>query len=84
MGCLTRTKEEAAYDEEWSGNQKQALARIGDAIDILLFVERYFKKVEGFYMWLWSRQEEIHKKEIDDANQLREKARAIEQEGRKE
>lgn len=69
--------------DEWSGKQKQALARIGDAIDILLFVERYFKKVESFYMWLWSRQEEIHKKEIDDANQLRERARAIEQEGRK-
>ena len=70
--------------DEWSGNQKQALARIGDTIDIILFAERYFTKVESFYLWLWSRQEEIHKKEIDDANQLRERARAIEQEGRKE
>jgi len=68
---------------EWSGKQKQALARIGDIIDILLFAERYFTKVESFYLWLWSRQEGIHKKEIDDANQLRERARAIEQEGKK-
>lgn len=69
--------------DEWSGKQKQALARIGDTVEILLFAERYFKKVESFYLWLWSRQEGIHKKEIDDANQLRERARAIEQEGRK-
>lgn len=69
--------------DEWSGKQKQALARIGDTVDILLFAERYFTKVESFYLWLWSRQEGIHKKEIDDANQLRERARAIEQEGRK-
>ena len=69
--------------DKWSGNQKQALAHIGDIIDILLFAERYFTKVESFYLWLWSRQEEIHKKEIDDANQLGERVRAIEQEGRK-
>ncbi|MFC1981005.1 hypothetical protein ACFLVN_02020, partial [Chloroflexota bacterium] len=69
--------------DKWSDKQKQALARIGDTIDILIFAERYFTKVESFYIWLWSRQEEIHKKEIDDANQLRERVRAIEQEGRR-
>lgn len=66
--------------DEWNGKQKEALARMGNEIDILSFSEQYFKKVESFYIWLWSRQEEIHKKEIDDANQLRERARAIEQE----
>ncbi len=69
--------------DEWSGKQKQALTRMGNEIDILLFVERYFKKVESFHIWLWTRQEDIHKKEIDDANRIRERARAIEQEGRK-
>lgn len=68
---------------EWSGKQKQALAHMGNGIDIFSFVERYFEKLESFYIWLWSRQEEIHKKEIDDVNQLRKRARAIEQKSRK-
>lgn len=62
---------------EWTTEQKKALARIGEKLDILSFVEAYFSKVESFYQWLWERQASFHADDIEATNQLRDRARAI-------
>jgi hypothetical protein len=61
----------------WNKAEKVALGKMGKSIDILEFVERYYGKVEAFYVWLWKRQAELHQAEVDEANALIKRARAL-------
>lgn len=56
---------------------KGFLKQMGEGLHIRTFVERYFTKVEDFYMRIWERQAELHNDEIEAANVLRDKAKAM-------
>jgi hypothetical protein len=61
----------------WNGGEKETLRKMGQSIDILEFAERYYSKVEAFYIWLWKRQAELHAKEVEETNGLIKRARAL-------
>jgi hypothetical protein len=51
------------------------LEAMKDDVDVQEFAERYYRKVEVFYSWLWKRQSEIHAKELREAEELRLRAK---------
>lgn len=61
--------------KRWKAGDRLALKKLGPTIDIAEFANRYFKKIEAFYLWLWKRQAEIHAPELQTSNKLRERAR---------
>jgi hypothetical protein len=63
---------------EWDGWSKQArekLVSAGNSLQLRDFVQQYFKQVESFHKWLWGKQVELHKDDVDRLNQLIEEAR---------
>ena len=61
----------------WNDKAKEGLQSLGREFFILPFVERYFQKIENFYLWLWDNQTQWYKEEIEATNKLRELARAM-------
>ena len=61
--------------DEWNDNQRAILEAMKEDIDVQEFAERYFKRIEEFYPWLWKRQSEIHAKELSEAEALRLRAK---------
>lgn len=67
-------KQLLAWDE-WNDNQRRILEGMNGDIDIQEFVERYSRKIEAFYAWLWKRQSEIHAEELRQAEEIRLRAK---------
>lgn len=63
--------------EGWTAEAKVRLSEMPKGLAILPFVTEYFQQVEDFYTWLWRRQAELHKAQLDTANALKDKARSI-------
>jgi hypothetical protein len=63
--------------DEWNDNQRRMLEAMKDDLDLQEFVERYSKKIEGFYSWLWKRQGEIHSRELAEAEEMRLRAKEV-------
>lgn len=61
----------------WTSGSSKVIGRMTDDIRLLEFATEYFHQIESFYSWLWERQGEIHKQEIDEANILRDQAGSI-------
>ncbi len=61
----------------WSPGAKVELKNMPNGLAILPFATEYFKQLEGFYTWLWGRQSELHKIQINETNNLKDKARMI-------
>jgi hypothetical protein len=61
--------------DEWNDNQRGILEAMKEDIDVQEFAERYFRKIEEFYSWLWKRQSEIHATELAEAEALRLRAK---------
>ncbi len=64
----------------WTAEARATLGGMPNGVAILPFVTDYFHQVESFYTWLWGRQAEIHKPQLDALNALKDKARAIHRE----
>lgn len=67
-------KQLLAWDE-WNDNQRRILEAMKEDIDLEEFVERYSRKIEEFYTWLWKRQGEIHAEELRLAEEIRLRAK---------
>jgi hypothetical protein len=63
--------------EEWNQQAKTALMGMPNGLIIRPFASEYFHQIEGFYAWLWRRQEEVHKSELDIARALEDKVMAL-------
>ena len=61
----------------WTTEARAELNGMPEGLAILPFATEYFQKVEGFYRWLWGRQAEVHKAQLDATNALKDEARAI-------
>jgi hypothetical protein len=61
--------------DEWNDNQRRMLEAMQDDIDVKEFAQRYFRKIEEFYSWLWKRQSEIHARELAEAEEMRVRAK---------
>jgi hypothetical protein len=61
----------------WTTEARAELNRMPNGLAILPFATEYFQQVEGFYAWLWGRQAEVHKAQLDATNTLKDKARSI-------
>jgi hypothetical protein len=72
--CKIQVKLLLTWDE-WNDNQRRMLEAMKDDVDVQEFAERYYRKVEVFYSWLWKRQSEIHAKELREAEELRLRAK---------
>lgn len=70
---------------EWDGWKPLARAKIEGmkhGVPIRQFAEEYHAEVRSFAQWLWTKQMEIHKQDIDRLNEMKEQARsAFEQAG---
>jgi hypothetical protein len=69
-----QVKQLLAWDE-WNDNQRRMLEAMKDDIDVQDFAERYFRKTEAFYSWLWKLQGEIHADDLRQAEEMRLKAK---------
>ncbi len=69
--------ESALSWDGWNETARDSLKQMGEGLHIRTFVERYFTKVEDFYMRLWERQAELHNDEIEATNVLRDNAKAM-------
>ena len=54
----------------WDADAKKELQKMSKPISLLDLVDQYFGKIQAFYTWLWSRQEDIEGDEIDKAISL--------------
>jgi len=61
--------------DEWNDNQRRMLEAMKDDIDVQEFADRYFRKIESFYSWLWKRQSEIHSEDLRQAEEMRLRAK---------
>ena len=61
----------------WTPEAKAELSGLPNGLAILSFATEYFQQVEGFYTWLWSRQAQVHKAQLDTTNALKDKARSV-------
>jgi len=59
----------------WSGRARAILLSKGDTLRLREFVQQYFQQVESFHKWLWVKQVELHKEDVDRLNQLIREAR---------
>lgn len=60
----------------WSPLARKKIQNIGKSFQISKFVEEYYHQVEAFHKWLWGRQIDIHKVDVERLNRLKEEARA--------
>jgi hypothetical protein len=58
----------------WSSLAKEKLGTMGKTFNIRKFVEEYFHQVEDFHKWLWERQVEVHREDIERLNKVKEEA----------
>ncbi len=70
----TQVKQLLTWDE-WNDNQRRMLEAMKEDLDVQEFAERYFRKIESFYSWLWKRQSEIHSEDLRQAEELRLRAK---------
>jgi hypothetical protein len=61
----------------WKPEARAELRRMPDGIALLPFATEYFQQIECFYTWLWGRQGDLHKAQLDATNALRDKARSM-------
>lgn len=61
----------------WTTEARAELSRMPNGLVILPFATEYFQQVEDFYTWLWGRQAEVHRKQLDATNALKDKARSL-------
>ena len=54
----------------WDADAKKELQKMSKPISLLDLVDQYFGKIQAFYTWLWSSQEDIEGDEIDKAISL--------------
>jgi hypothetical protein len=59
----------------WSHLARKKLRAMGESFKISKFVEEYFHQVETFYKWLWERQVEMHKEDIERLNMIKQEAK---------
>ena len=59
----------------WSPLAEEKLRAMGENFHISRFVEEYFHQVEAFHKWLWDRQVELHREDIEQLNRLKKEAR---------
>ena len=61
----------------WTREARAELGRMPNGLAVLPFVTEYFEQVKGFYTWLWGRQAEVHKAQLDTTSALRDRALSI-------
>jgi len=69
-----QVKELLGWDE-WNDNQRKLLESMKDGVEIQELAERYFRKIEEFYAWLWKKEGEVHAGELAEAERLRLRAK---------
>ena len=69
-----QAKELLGWDE-WNDNQRKLLESMKDGVEIQELAERYFRKMEEFYAWLWKNESEAHSEELAEAERLRLRAK---------
>ena len=69
-----QAKELLGWDE-WNDNQRKLLESMKDGVEIQELAERYFRKMEEFYAWLWKKESEVHSEELAEAERLRLRAK---------
>lgn len=65
--------------DRWTTKERTILAKMGKTIDVGELANRYFSKVERFYIWLWGHLFEMHATEIMITNALRANAQTMNQ-----
>jgi len=61
--------------KKWKPLARKKLRQLKDGLPIRQFAEEYYAEVESFYQWLWTKQAEIHKQDIDRLNEIKRRAR---------
>lgn len=59
----------------WNPIARKKLQTMGKSFPLRMFVEDYFSQVASFHQWLWGKQVELHKEDVERLNKLKKEAR---------
>lgn len=60
----------------WNHLAKKKLKSMGNSFKLREFVEDYFSQIESFHKWLWEKQVELHREEVERLNKLKQEAKS--------
>lgn len=61
--------------DKWKPLARAKLENMDEHFPLRQFAEEYYAEVESFYKWLWNRQAELHREDVERLNKMKEKAR---------